>query len=79
MMFLHPYSHRFTLWDAFQEILMTLGLALLATLIGGTISLGLGLLAAQNMPSKQVSNSINGLVNIIRPVPTIYCGYLSLQ
>jgi len=71
MMFLHPYSHRFNLWDAFHEIVATFGLALLTTLISGIISFCLGLLASQNLASKQVSNIIKGLVAIIRPVPTI--------
>ena len=71
MMFLYPYSHSFTLWNAVQEIMTTLGLALFATLSGGLISLGLGLLTAQDMYSKHISNIIKGLVTIIRPVPTI--------
>ena len=69
--FLHPYSHRFTLGEAFYNVVVTSGLAFLTTLIGGFIALFLGLLAAQNLAPKQVTNIIKGFVAIIRAVPTI--------
>lgn len=70
-MFLHPYSHRFTLGEAFYNVVVTLGLAFLTTLIGGIVAIFLGLLAAQNLAPKQVSNIIKGFVAFIRAVPTI--------
>jgi len=70
-MFLHPYSHRFTLWDAFYEIVITLGLAFLTTLFGGIIAIFLGLLASQNLAPKPVANTIKGLAAFIRAVPTV--------
>jgi len=69
--FLHPYAHRFTLGEAFFNIVVTLGLAFLSTLIGGVIALFLGLLAAQNLAPKQITNLIKGFVAFIRAVPTI--------
>ncbi|MDR3599256.1 MAG: ABC transporter permease subunit [Desulfosporosinus sp.] len=69
--FLHPYAHRFTLGEAFVNVMITLGLAFLSTLIGGVIALFLGLLAAQNLAPKQVTNLIKGFVAFIRAVPTI--------
>lgn len=69
--FLHPYSHRFTLGEAFYNIVVTAGLAFLTTLIGGCVALFLGLLSAQNLAPKQVTNLIKGFVAIIRAVPTI--------
>ena len=70
-MFLHPNAHRFTLGEAFYNVVVTLGLAFLATLIGGIVALFLGLLAAQNLAPKQVTNIIKGFVAFIRAVPTI--------
>ncbi|WP_407314442.1 PhnE/PtxC family ABC transporter permease [Desulfosporosinus sp. SB140] len=70
-MFLHPNSHRFTLGDAFYNVLVTLGLAFLTTLIGGFVALFLGLLAAQNLAPRKVTNIIKGFVAFIRAVPTI--------
>jgi phosphonate transport system permease protein len=70
-MFLHPFAHRFTLGEAFYNVVVTLGLAFLTTLIGGFVALFLGLLAAQNLAPKPVTNFIKGFVAFIRAVPTI--------
>ncbi|WP_243454330.1 PhnE/PtxC family ABC transporter permease [Desulfosporosinus fructosivorans] len=70
-MFLHPATHRFTLGEAFYNVVVTLGLAFLTTLIGGIVALFLGLLAAQNLAPKMVTNIIKGFVAFIRAVPTI--------
>ncbi|MDR3540564.1 MAG: ABC transporter permease subunit [Desulfosporosinus sp.] len=69
--FLHPAAHRLSLWDACYEVVITLGLAFLTTLFGGVIALFLGLLAAQNLAPKQVTNLIKGFVAFIRAVPSI--------
>jgi len=70
-MFLQPYSHRFSWWEAVYEVVVTMGLAFLTTLFGAVIALFLGLLAAQNLAPKQVTNMIKGFVAFIRAVPTI--------
>lgn len=69
--FFHPAAHRLSLWDAFYEVLITMGLAFLTTLFGGVIAMLLGLLAAQNLAPKQVTNIIKGFVAFIRAVPSI--------
>lgn len=69
--FLHPYAHRFTLGEGFYNVVVTLGLAFLATLIGGIVALFLGLLAARNLAPKYVTDIIKGFVAFIRAVPTI--------
>ncbi|KLU66625.1 phosphate-import permease protein PhnE [Desulfosporosinus acididurans] len=69
--FFHPAAHRLSLWDAFYEVLITMGLAFLTTLFGGIIAMLLGLLAAQNLAPKQVTNIIKGFVAFIRAVPSI--------
>lgn len=70
-MFLYPYAHRFTLGDACSEIGLTVGLALLTTLLGGITAVFLGLLASHNLVSKQVASTIKGLMVLIRAVPTL--------
>ncbi len=70
-MFLQPHSNRFTLWKALYEVVITLGLAFLTTLFGAFIALFLGLLAAENLSNKIVTNIIKGFIAFIRAVPTI--------
>jgi len=70
-MFLEPHSGRFSWWYALYEVVVTLGLAFLTTLFGGFIALFLGLLAAQNLSNKTVTNIIKGFIAFIRAVPTI--------
>jgi phosphonate transport system permease protein len=69
--FFHPYSHRFTVWEAGWEVVITMGLAFLTTLFGAAIALFMGLMAAQNLSPKWLTNVIKGLVAFIRAVPTI--------
>ncbi|WP_434511674.1 PhnE/PtxC family ABC transporter permease [Desulfitobacterium sp. AusDCA] len=71
LMLLHPLSHRFTWLEAIYEVWVTLGLAFLTTLYGAVIALFLGLLAAQNLTSKYVTNIVKGFIAFIRAVPTI--------
>lgn len=71
VIFLQPDSARLGLWDAFSEVVVTMGLAFLTTVFSGVISLFLGLLAAQNLAPKRVTNIIKGIVAFIRAVPTI--------
>ncbi|EGW40083.1 ABC transporter permease subunit [Desulfosporosinus sp. OT] len=68
---LQSYANGFTLGDAFQEIVLTLGFGLIPTLLGGILALFLGLLASRNLAPKQVVNIIKGLVMVVRTVPTI--------
>jgi phosphonate transport system permease protein len=71
IIFTEPNTKRLSVWDAFSEVVMTLGLAFLTTLFSGIISLFLGLLAAQNLSPKLVTNIIKGIVAFIRSIPTI--------
>lgn len=52
-------------------MIITIGLAMLATLIGAIISLFLGLLAAQNLTSPKTSNLIKIFISFIRAIPTV--------
>ncbi len=70
-MFLHPGSSHFSWWYALYAVVITLGMAFLTTLLGGLIALFLGLLAAENLCSKTLTNIIKGIIAFIRAVPTI--------
>ena len=69
--FLEPNTHRLGLWDAFSEVTITMGLAFLTTLFSSVIALFTGLMAAQNLAPKRLTNLIKGTVAFIRAVPTI--------
>jgi len=69
--FFQPHTRRLSVGDAFVEIVMTLGLAVLTTVFGAVVALFLGLLGAQNLAPKAVTSFIKGLVALIRAIPTI--------
>jgi len=70
-LFFEPRMVHFTIWEALYEVLITLGLAFLTTLIGGIIALVLGLFAAKNLTNARLSNTIKGAVAVVRAVPTV--------
>jgi phosphonate transport system permease protein len=69
--FLQPGGPHLSFLKALYEVVITLGLAFLATLFGGGIALFLGLLGAQNLAPRPVTNVIKVFVAFIRAVPTI--------
>ena len=71
IIFLHPGGAHLSFSRALYEVIITLGLAFLSTLFGGSIALFLGLLGAQNLAPKPVTNVIKAFVALIRAVPTI--------
>lgn len=68
---LHPGGPHLSFVTALYEVVITLGLAFLTTLFGGFIALFLGLLGAQNLAPKSVTNVVKVFVAIVRAVPTI--------
>lgn len=71
VIFLHPGGPHLTFFKALYEVIITLGLAFLTTLFGGIIALFLGLLGAQNLAPKPVTNVVKAFVAFIRAVPSI--------
>lgn len=71
LMLTEPHFRHFTWGDALQAVLVTIGLALLTTLIGAAIALFFGLLAARNLTNGAVSYWIKSAVAFIRAVPTV--------
>ncbi|HEX3724129.1 MAG TPA: ABC transporter permease subunit [Nitrolancea sp.] len=68
---LQPNTTRLSLWDAFSEVGLTMGMAFLTTVISAIISVFLGLLGAQNLAPKRVTLIVKGAVALVRAVPTI--------
>ena len=60
-----PFGH------ALRQVLVTLALAFMTTLIGAVVALVLGLLAARNLTNQRVSNVIKGFIAFIRAIPTV--------
>jgi phosphonate transport system permease protein len=71
IIFLTPGGPHLSFLKALYEVVITAGLALLATVFGGFIALFLGLLGAQNLAPKPVTHVVKALVAFIRAVPTI--------
>lgn len=70
-MFFEAHFNHFNFWEALYEVSITLGLTVITTVFGGIVALFLGLLSAQNLSSKSVSNVIRGFAAFIRAVPTV--------
>ncbi|MEI4769843.1 ABC transporter permease subunit [Psychrobacillus sp. FJAT-51614] len=70
-MFLEPALTHFTWGEAIYQVGITLGLAFLSTILGAVIAFFLALMAATNLSSKWLSNTIRVMVAIIRAVPTV--------
>jgi len=69
--FLNPKPSHFTLIEALYQVIITLGLAFLTTLIGAFLALIIGLFAAKNLSNVYLSNAIKAFVAFIRAVPTV--------
>ncbi|AWP27122.1 ABC transporter permease subunit [Paenibacillus glucanolyticus] len=70
-MFLEPHFSHFTFVELISKLFITIGLAILTTMLGAAISLFLALVAARNLASKTTSNIIRGIIAVIRAVPTV--------
>lgn len=71
LMFLEPHFKHFTFGKAVYSAFITLGLAVLTTILGAIIAFGLSLLAARNLSGNKVSGFVRAVVAVIRAVPTI--------
>lgn len=70
-MFFQPKLTHFTLLQGLKDVIITLALAFLTTLIGAILALFLGLFAARNLSNVHVSNFIRTFVAFIRAVPSV--------
>lgn len=71
VMFLQPTFSHFSLGEAVYQLSVTMGLALLATILGAVLSLFIALFAAKNLSTKAVSNAIIVVIAFVRAVPTV--------
>jgi len=71
LMFLQPSLNHFDWQAAISQVGVTLGLGVLATVIGAVIAFFLALLAAQNLSKPWISKIIRILMAFIRAVPTV--------
>ncbi|MCX7843212.1 MAG: ABC transporter permease subunit [Clostridia bacterium] len=71
IVFLEPHLKHFSVHETIWQLIVTLGLTVLTTLIGSVIALFFGLFAAQNLSTKLASNIIKAVVAFIRAVPTV--------
>ncbi|KGA99027.1 phosphonate ABC transporter permease [Alkalihalobacillus alcalophilus ATCC 27647 = CGMCC 1.3604] len=70
-MFLEPQLNHFSWGEAFYQIGVTLGLAVLSTVIGGVIAFFLALMSALNLSKAWLSKTIRVIMAFIRAVPTV--------
>jgi phosphonate transport system permease protein len=71
VMFFEPLANHFTLMEAMYQVIITLGLSFLTTLIGAVLAIFFGLLAAENLSTSAVSKAIRGFIAFVRAVPTV--------
>ena len=70
-MFLYPGATHFTIGQALFDLAVTVGLAVLTTILGAVVALVLGLFAAQNLSNRRTSTIIKSVVAVFRAVPTV--------
>ena len=70
-MFLQPQTTLESVPESLYEILITLGLSFITTIIGAVIALILGLLGAKNLTNPAAAQIIKKFVAFVRAVPTV--------
>ena len=71
IMFLEPQLNNTTFSNAVMQVLITLCLAFLSTILGAVISIFLAFGTAVNLSKPWLSTLIKGFITIIRAVPTV--------
>lgn len=70
-MFLAPHAKHLTVAEAAVQVVVTLGLAFLTTMIGAIIALFLALAAARNLADRRIGDIVKALVAVVRAIPTV--------
>lgn len=70
-MFLMPQLNQTTFGSAMYQVLVTLSLAFLSTILGAVISIFLAFGAAVNLSRPWISQTIKAFITVIRAVPTV--------
>ncbi len=71
IVFTQPHLKNLSWFDLFKELMITVCLGLLTTLIGAVIALFLALLAAQNLAPRRVNDVVKAFMAFVRAVPTV--------
>ncbi|AMD95169.1 ABC transporter permease [Leptotrichia sp. oral taxon 847] len=72
LMFFSPQlSDRYTFLEVLNDLLITISLAILSTIIGSVIALFLAFLSAKNLSGAKTSKIIKVIMSFIRAIPTI--------
>ncbi len=71
LLLLEPRLKNVTLLEMVKALFVTVGLGLLTTVFGGIIAFFLGLLAAQNLAPRWLTNIVKGGTAFVRAVPTV--------
>ncbi|GLO65421.1 MULTISPECIES: phosphonate ABC transporter, permease protein PhnE [Oceanobacillus] len=71
VMFLEPALNHFSWQEAVYQIGVTLGLGVLATVLGAIIAFFLALMAAENLSKPWISKTVRIFVAFVRAVPTV--------
>ncbi|APC50006.1 ABC transporter permease subunit [Virgibacillus halodenitrificans] len=71
VMFFEPALNHFTWAEAIYQVGVSLGLAVLSTVIGAVIAFFLSLIAATNLSKEWITNTVRIMVAFIRAVPTV--------
>lgn len=71
VMFFEPALNHFSWGEAFYQVGVTLGLGVLATILGAVIAFFLALMAAENLSKPLLSKTVRIFVAFIRAVPTV--------
>ncbi|MCJ0932165.1 ABC transporter permease subunit [Virgibacillus halodenitrificans] len=71
VMFFEPALNHFTWAEAIYQVGVSLGLAVLSTVIGAVIAFFLSLIAATNLSKGWITNTVRIMVAFIRAVPTV--------
>lgn len=71
LLLLEPRLKNLTVLELLRQLLLTVALGLLTTIFGAVVALFLGLLAAQNLAPRWLTNLIKAVTAFIRAVPTV--------
>ncbi len=71
LLLLEPRLKNLTVLELLRQLLLTVALGLLTTIFGAVVALFLGLLAAQNLAPRWLTNLIKAVTAFVRAVPTV--------
>lgn len=71
VIFLQPSLQNFSLFEALIQVMITVGLGFIATIVGAVLSLVLAIFTARNLSPKPIANAIMMMMAVIRAIPTV--------